>query len=69
MGEIIDVSTKNDLHSDAMEREVAVLSWVMFALRDLDSGGVSRRGDNHPTRDFFSPGSPLSRDCAGLLIW
>ena len=57
MGEIIDVSTKNDLHSGAIERGVVVFSWVMFVPRDLDSGGVSRRGGNHPTRAFFSSGS------------
>ena len=57
MGEIIAVSTKNDLHSGAIERGVVVFSWVMFVPRDLDSGGVSRRGGNHPTRAFFSSGS------------
>ena len=57
MGEIIDVSTKNNLHSGAIERGVVVFSWVMIVPRDLDSGGVSRRGGNHPTRAFFSLGS------------
>ena len=57
MGEIIDVSTKNDPHSGAIKRRVVVFSRVMFVPRDLDSGGVSWHGGSHPARAFFSSGS------------
>ena len=57
MGEIIDVSIKNDLHSGAIERGVVVFSRVMFVPWDLDIGGVSWHGGNHPARAFFSSGS------------
>ena len=48
---------QKDPHSGAIERGVVVFSWVMFVPWDLDSGGVSRPGGNHPTRAFFSLGS------------
>ena len=52
--------TKNGMHSSgATERGVVVFSRIMFGLRDLDSGGVSRRGDDQPTRAFFSFGFAL----------
>ena len=69
MREIIDVLTKNNIHSGAIDRGFVVFSPVMFVPRDLDSVGLVGVAATIQLVLFFPPGPPLSRGSVHLVIW